>query len=248
MSFSSQIRKVLAQKGLTQAVFANSLGITRGRLNNYIMGRSEPDYELLKKIAHNLNVTTDYLLEMSPDAAPAAESRVNSGCELSLRETSPDKITDENSDPSSWVPVYRTRSEAVDQTADIAPIVWLHLPDIDNYSLPTRRCYGLYVSDDSMAPGLLPGDLVLMRPMISYLFLNARDQQAIYSVRLSEADEVGLCLRHCILTGDMLSFVADNPRYGAAAFDMLHTNFVPIVGRVVRMIRSYDDLNRYFVG
>lgn len=248
MSFSSQIRKVLAQKGLTQAVLANSLGITRGRLNNYIMGRSEPDYELLKKIARNLNVTTDYLLEMTPDATPVAESRIDSGCELSLRESNPDKNEDADSSHSSWVPVYRTRSAAVDRAADITPIVWLHLPDIDNYSLPTRRCYGLYVSDDSMAPGLLPGDLVLMRPMISYLFLNASDQQAIYSVRLSEADEVGLCLRHCILAGDMLSFVADNPRYGATAFDMQRTNFVPIVGRVVRMIRSYDDLNRYFVG
>ena len=86
------------------------------------------------------------------------------------------------------------------------------------------------------------------RAMIADGLQNASDQQAIYSVRLSEADEVGLCLRHCILAGDMLSFVADNPRYGATAFDMQRTNFVPIVGRVVRMIRSYDDLNRYFVG
>ncbi len=245
MTFSSQIRKVLAQKGLTQAMFANSLGITRGRLNNYIMGRSEPDYEILRKIAINLNVSTDYLLEISPDATPAVEKRIDLGSELTLRETCP--IPEEDKDAASWVPVYRASSTASD-AAGAAPLVWMHLPDIDNYSLPTRRCYGLYVSDDSMAPGLLPGDLVLMRPMISYLFLNGSDQQVVYSVRLSEADEIGLCLRHCVLTGDMLSLVADNPRYGAAAFDMQHTSFVPIVGRVVRMVRSYEDLNRYFIG
>lgn len=248
MSFSSQIRKILAQKGLSQAVFANSIGITRGRLNNYIMGRSEPDYELLKKIARSLNVSTDYLLEMTPDAPAAAENRRDLGCELKLRETCPEGREDSSESSSNWVPVYRASSSKVAPASSSSPVVWMHLPDIDNYSLPTRRSYGLYVTDNSMAPGLLPGDLVLMRPMISYLFLSASDQKAIYSVRLSEEDEVGLCLRHCVLTGNMLSLVADNPCFGAAAFDMEHTSFVPIVGRVVRMIRSYEDLNRYFVG
>lgn len=246
MSFSAQIRKLLSQKGLSQTVFAESIGITKGRLNNYIMGRSEPDYELLKKIAVALDVSTDYLLEIPTKAE--AESNKAFVLDENYAMVLSSKMPKEEQDPSSWIPIYRSSSEKVPSSIASSEVAWMRVPDAENYSLPTRGCYALLVSDDSMTPSLLPGDLVITRPMISYLFLDGSDTRTIYSVRLTEEDEVGLSLRHCVLAGDLLSILPDNPKFGADAFNMGNTPFVPIAGRSIRMIRNYEDINKFFVG
>jgi len=53
------LRKTL---NLTQSELANKLGITRGTYAHYEIGKREPDYETLQKIADFFEVSTDYLL------------------------------------------------------------------------------------------------------------------------------------------------------------------------------------------
>src|SRR5690606_375789 len=53
------LRKTL---NLTQSELANTLGITRGTYAHYEIGKREPDYETLQKIADFFEVSTDYLL------------------------------------------------------------------------------------------------------------------------------------------------------------------------------------------
>lgn len=46
----------------TQEEVAKQIGVSRARYSHYENGRSEPDYETLKKLADYYKVTIDYLL------------------------------------------------------------------------------------------------------------------------------------------------------------------------------------------
>ncbi len=47
---------------MSQEEAANKIGISRARLSHYETGRSEPDSEILGRLAKFYNVTTDYLI------------------------------------------------------------------------------------------------------------------------------------------------------------------------------------------
>lgn len=53
-------------KNLTQQQMADALGMSRGTLGHYEIGRREPDYETLQQFADFFGVTTDYLLGRTP--------------------------------------------------------------------------------------------------------------------------------------------------------------------------------------
>jgi transcriptional regulator with XRE-family HTH domain len=46
-----------------QEEVANKIGISRARLSHYETGRSEPDPEIIMKLANFYNVTTDFLIK-----------------------------------------------------------------------------------------------------------------------------------------------------------------------------------------
>ncbi|WP_443081799.1 helix-turn-helix domain-containing protein [Sutcliffiella sp. NC1] len=49
----------------SQEEVAKKIGISRARLSHYETGRSEPDTEIIQKLATYYNVSTDYLLGIS---------------------------------------------------------------------------------------------------------------------------------------------------------------------------------------
>ncbi|MBO8168170.1 MAG: helix-turn-helix transcriptional regulator [Thermoanaerobacteraceae bacterium] len=53
------------EKGLTQNELAERLKISRSALSLYELGKRQPDYETLQKIAKYFDVTTDYLLGLT---------------------------------------------------------------------------------------------------------------------------------------------------------------------------------------
>ena len=64
-SFGEKLKKVLAERKITQKELAKELNIAPTTLNGYISNKREPDLETVKKLARILNVTTDHLLENS---------------------------------------------------------------------------------------------------------------------------------------------------------------------------------------
>jgi len=57
-----RLRKLRADKDLTQQDMADFLGITRPAYTAYESGRRQPDNESLSKLADFFNVSVDYLL------------------------------------------------------------------------------------------------------------------------------------------------------------------------------------------
>lgn len=66
MNLGDRIKYLLDVKNIKQKDFAETLNISPSTMNGYIKNNREPDYEMLKKIAENLSVSTDYLLGLSP--------------------------------------------------------------------------------------------------------------------------------------------------------------------------------------
>lgn len=65
MAFGERLLELLEEKDISQKEFASALNIAPTTLNGYIKNRSQPDFELVKKIAELLNISTDFLLDSS---------------------------------------------------------------------------------------------------------------------------------------------------------------------------------------
>lgn len=61
--YSNRINRLITQ---SQAAFAESIGVNRDKVNNWIRGRSEPDVESLIRISKEYGVSTDWILGIAP--------------------------------------------------------------------------------------------------------------------------------------------------------------------------------------
>ena len=72
MKFGEKLKRLLEIKDIKHKDFARVLNISYSTLNGYLNTDRQPDFELVKKIASVLGVTTDYLLDYNhtPTAEP----------------------------------------------------------------------------------------------------------------------------------------------------------------------------------
>lgn len=61
-NFQNIFKRLRMSSGLTQAEFAEKIGISRSTIGMYETGAREPDFETLEAIADFFNVDIDYLL------------------------------------------------------------------------------------------------------------------------------------------------------------------------------------------
>lgn len=241
MPFGTRLKNLLQSRNLSQVNFASLLGITRGRLNNYIAGRSEPDYTTLRSIASLLQVSIDYLLEGERFDEANGVFQIYSGI-------SPGSIRPQDeSGPFTWIPLYEAQPTVPENGGEISPpspIVWLQVEEKHTTPSSFKQSYALLVNDDSMYPQLQPGDILFVRPMLySYHYLAASQSQDLFAVRLHHSDKIGLSVKLCYLKDDILIFSSCNSAFKPILYNMQKVLFVPIKGKVVSMTRSY--LNKY---
>lgn len=63
MDLGSNIKKYRIEAGLTQRKLAEMLGVAVGTIQQYEAGKREPKFEVLCRIANNLNVPVEYLIK-----------------------------------------------------------------------------------------------------------------------------------------------------------------------------------------
>lgn len=67
MKLHEKIKNLRTQKGLSQAEFAEKIGLSRGHITRLESGKFNPSTDVLKKIANLFDVSADYLLDDSTD-------------------------------------------------------------------------------------------------------------------------------------------------------------------------------------
>ncbi len=71
MNFSIRLENLLEEENLTQKQLALDLHIANSTVNGYVKNNREPDFSMLIRLARYFNVSTDYLLGLSPEKKPA---------------------------------------------------------------------------------------------------------------------------------------------------------------------------------
>jgi len=71
----SRLRGLREQSGNQQKDVAESLGISKQVYSNYELGKREPDYGMVVRIAEYFNVSTDYLLGKPDNPAPYSKTK-----------------------------------------------------------------------------------------------------------------------------------------------------------------------------
>ena len=238
MSFSSRLKELIKEQNLSQARFAEEVGITRARLNNYTKGRSEPDYATLVRIARRLDVSTDNLLGCeTPHGAQGP--RIRNGTPEFLSGEQPP-----SGDEHSWIPLYVARPRLPEDNAPPRPRGWLKVESDNRNEVAFKRPYALLIEDDSMPGELLAGDIVYIQPsFFTHSFLITAPFKELFAVRMTAADTIGISLKRCYVKDNMLICVADNPDYEPVILDMNRTLFVPLVGTISGVWRSYKGRN-----
>ena len=65
ISFQQRLKSLRVSRNESQEDLAEKLNLTRQAIGNYELGKTEPNIEMLKKIARHYNVSLDYLMAMN---------------------------------------------------------------------------------------------------------------------------------------------------------------------------------------
>jgi transcriptional regulator with XRE-family HTH domain len=82
MVFSKRLAELRSKNKMTQQELADKIGVSRGTIGMYEIGKRDPDTDTLIKIAKVFNVTTDHLLGNTPTPADKISDSVSDDPEL----------------------------------------------------------------------------------------------------------------------------------------------------------------------
>ncbi len=75
MRFGEKLKFELERRDIKQKDFAKTLNVSASTLCGYINTNRQPDFDLVRKIASELDVSVDYLLDVEPKPAGTALSK-----------------------------------------------------------------------------------------------------------------------------------------------------------------------------
>lgn len=91
MEFGKKLKLVLEFKDIKQKDLANVLHISPSTLSGYINNGKQPDFDVVKRIASVLGVTTDYLLDYNDTSGDPPLSVSEMSLIMRLRSLEKDK-------------------------------------------------------------------------------------------------------------------------------------------------------------
>jgi len=62
MSFGKRLKELRENKGISKTALANNISLHYSQIGRYERDEANPSADMLKKLANELNVTTDYLM------------------------------------------------------------------------------------------------------------------------------------------------------------------------------------------
>lgn len=76
-ALGERIKQLMKDKGLTQKVLSEKVGITQAKLSNYVNGKNYPPIDVLAQLSESLNVTIDYLVNgtTTNESVPESEKQ-----------------------------------------------------------------------------------------------------------------------------------------------------------------------------
>lgn len=212
MPIQERVKLLIDKQNMTQKKFADILGISPARLNNYLTGLSNIPIDLLIKIAEFTNCNLSWLITGEGDMYIGTRTR--------------------EAEPSITIPVY----------ADIAAGIGIEADDIEpqEHVCVTRELLADYappfycfrVNGTSMEPEIHTGD---------YAIISAWQFDMDYNGSLCAFRSVdGLLIKRLVydIRGKRALLVPVNPKHPIIEYDEDSAD-IQIIGRLVAVIRKY---------
>ena len=203
-TFAELLRHYRKQKGVTQAVLAEALGLNRPVIGAYEEGRAEPKLEVLRNMAQYFGITVDELTSgEAPAIAPAGELRVL-------------PIVVDSSSNSERVPLVPVKAAAgyLSGFQDPEFIEQLATFEMPFKELARERTYRMFqIEGDSMLP--VPSGSYIISNFVEGLN-HVKDGETYIVVSESE----GIVFKRVFKEGTSLNLVSDNPVFEPYAIPM----------------------------
>lgn len=71
--FSTRLRDIVESRGISQAWLADRVQTTEATISRYMTGVHKPNLEIVARIAKELNVSIDYMMDLSLSPTPYRE-------------------------------------------------------------------------------------------------------------------------------------------------------------------------------
>jgi transcriptional regulator with XRE-family HTH domain len=85
-TFGQRLKALREERELTQEELAKLIGVNRATLANWEVGRTQPDYDRLCRIASYFKVTSDYLIGRTDQrSAPAEIESIDEAVAIALK-------------------------------------------------------------------------------------------------------------------------------------------------------------------
>ena len=229
-----RIRELREEKGYTQVRMGELLECSQRVYSNYECGDIDIPTRILIRLADLYDVSVDYLLGRNGiQDSDFQGSRIFSDFIIGREKPASEGMT-------VWIPLYLSRSETLEEPP--VPSGWLRETSSFVQTGEFRQPYAIIVGDDSMAPEIMPGDIAYIQPCFIYHpFMEQNLGRDLFGVRLDAGDAVGTSLKRCCVQSNLLIFYSNNVKYSPVILDMNKILFVPLIGKVVSIWRSYLD-------
>lgn len=219
--FTGNIRKLLGEKDLTIAEFAEAIDEKVSRVNDVLSGKQRPPFDMVEKILTTFDVDANWLI---------------TGKNISKKETHKEGNYSDELD-YEYIPMYDVEVSAGNGTAAYGVTdPAMHLA----FRKDWLKLRGLFAKDlncvvargDSMEPTINSKDTLLVDTSKT----NPRDGQ-IYVIRSSDVLWVKRIQRQ--IDGS-LSLISDNPTYAPMQLNLDDHPDIQVIGQVVQISK---DLN-----
>ena len=208
MSTGEKIRLARKQAGLSQEVLGERVGLSGNQIGKYERDQSPVRIDKLQKIADELHVTLAYLAEYETQES------------LSVAEPPVDPYGGFQVDPALRLLPYVSEWDGTWPLPAKVKRWWVHQKVVVH-----QECLITSISkdDDSMRPYLLPGDAIVIDPLVK-----RPRSLAIVMVRIGEQQ----LIRRFKRTKERRAYTPINPRFPAH----LETGREKVLGQVVGLV------------
>ncbi len=211
MSFGSRLTSLRKERNMTQNDLANLLGISRGTVGMYEIGKNDPDTSTLFKLADFFSVTVDYLLGRD-------ERRKNTIIE------------------NAYIPKKTIELPIIGVVRAGEPLYAeqniLGYSSIDAALVPSGECFYLRVKGDSMSlSNIVDGQLIMIR---------CQKEVENGQIALVLVDGEDATIKKFYKTDSIITLMphSSNPEYQPTVIDLKKDTF-KVIGKVVGTFISF---------
>ena len=174
----NRIKSLRLDAGMKQSDLAHQLKVTQTTISNWELGRTEPDYVSLQRIAQIFGTTVDHIMGGDP----------------------PEKRSEPKQPGAVRIPVLGSIQAGIPIEAIEDIVDWEEIPP--SMCTGGREYFALKVRGDSMWPDIVEGDVVILRKSpscdngdICAVYVNGSDA-TLKQVKLLESGELQLIPRN----------------------------------------------------